>query len=245
MSNKVNQPQLPTDRSLILTTPANLINADLQSWQNFCTAAIDQLFDKNQTQELIWINSELTSILMEDIRAQIASLQFGVANQNYRLAFILAADQASIQVQNALLKILEEPPARTTIILATPNPASLISTILSRCQTIPLKNQPNLDISNPDLIADLTTLTNLCLQPDKISYGKLSLLASKYKAKTDARNFISSWLNQLTPNLATANSNQLKLADLSLKFQTWLDQNLSPTLALEKILFAIKSPVQN
>jgi hypothetical protein len=177
---------------------------------------------------------------MEDIRAQIASLQFGVANQNYRLAFILAADQAPVQVQNALLKILEEPPARTTLILATPNPASLIPTILSRCQIIPLKSQPNLEISDPELLADLTTLTNLCLQPDKVSHGKLSLLASKYKTKTEAKNFMTSWLNQLTPNLAVANSNQLKLAELSLKLQTWLDQNLNPTLALENF-FSIKT----
>lgn len=240
MSNKHNQPQFRADQSLILTTPAHLVGASLQNWQDFCKTAICLTLDQNLTQELVWINSELTSILIDDIRSEIAQLQFGVASRNYRLVFILAADLASAQVQNALLKILEEPPAKTTIILATSNPASLISTILSRCQIIPLTTESIQEITDPDLIADLATLTNFCRQPEEYSFGQLSLLASKYKDKITAKNFITSWLNLLIPDLVNANANQFKLARLSLQFQDWLTQNLNPVLALEQIFFTIK-----
>src|SRR5688572_2616112 len=46
------------------------------------------------------------------------------------------ADAMNAQAQNALLKTLEEPLGRTLIILLTDQPAALLPTIRSRCQTI-------------------------------------------------------------------------------------------------------------
>ncbi len=57
-------------------------------------------------------------------------------------AHLLTAGQA--ESANALLKILEEPPSNTTIILVTDNKNKLLPTILSRCQHIdipPLKRE--------------------------------------------------------------------------------------------------------
>jgi DNA polymerase-3 subunit delta' len=42
------------------------------------------------------------------------------------------------EAQNAFLKTLEEPPRDTVLILNTPNPASLLPTIISRCHMITL-----------------------------------------------------------------------------------------------------------
>jgi DNA polymerase-3 subunit delta' len=52
--------------------------------------------------------------------------------------FILEqSDLLNASAQNAMLKVLEEPPGRTIIILLTDQPGALLPTIRSRCQTIP------------------------------------------------------------------------------------------------------------
>ena len=45
----------------------------------------------------------------------------------------------SAQAQNALLKILEEPPKDLTFILVTTNPENIVNTVRSRCLSMPLK----------------------------------------------------------------------------------------------------------
>jgi DNA polymerase-3 subunit delta' len=51
-----------------------------------------------------------------------------------RMVLILSADKMNIQAQNALLKVLEEPPGNTFFILAATGISSLLPTILSRCR---------------------------------------------------------------------------------------------------------------
>ncbi len=53
-----------------------------------------------------------------------------------RFFLIDDADKMNIQSANALLKILEEPPHTSFIILLTSRPAQLLSTVRSRCQMI-------------------------------------------------------------------------------------------------------------
>ncbi|MCV0404232.1 MAG: hypothetical protein K5924_11120 [Chloroflexi bacterium] len=53
-----------------------------------------------------------------------------------RIVLIEQADQASEQIQNALLKVLEEPTDRHTFILVADEPSNLLPTIRSRCQPL-------------------------------------------------------------------------------------------------------------
>jgi DNA polymerase-3 subunit delta' len=53
-----------------------------------------------------------------------------------RVFIIEDADYMNDQAANALLKVLEEPPANTHLILTTTNPSALLATIRSRCQAI-------------------------------------------------------------------------------------------------------------
>lgn len=59
-----------------------------------------------------------------------------------RFILIAPADTLNIASANALLKMLEEPPANTLFILVTSQPQRLLATILSRCQIVdmPLPN---------------------------------------------------------------------------------------------------------
>ena len=60
-----------------------------------------------------------------------------------RKVFIIKdAEDLTAEASNALLKILEEPPAHVTFILTAANTAALPETIVSRCQVVPFRKTP-------------------------------------------------------------------------------------------------------
>ena len=56
----------------------------------------------------------------------------------YQTFIILEAQNLTLEAQNALLKILEEPAASVKILLTAPTPEGLLSTVTSRCQNLEL-----------------------------------------------------------------------------------------------------------
>lgn len=63
---------------------------------------------------------------------------------DYKVAIIRDAHRLTVQAQNALLKILEEPPSYAYLLLTSHEPQSLLTTVRSRLQTYsfaPLSNQ--------------------------------------------------------------------------------------------------------
>ncbi len=56
----------------------------------------------------------------------------------YRVIVIYEAQAMGDQAQNALLKLLEEPPPQTILLLCADRPDNLLPTIVSRCQQVPL-----------------------------------------------------------------------------------------------------------
>jgi DNA polymerase III delta prime subunit len=78
------------------------------------------------------------SISIDDIRAIQRFMQLKVpGNQPLRRAIIIENVEAmSIEAQNAFLKLLEEPPADTLIVLTSAHTQQLLPTILSRLQHI-------------------------------------------------------------------------------------------------------------
>lgn len=58
----------------------------------------------------------------------------------FRMILISDAPKMTVQAQNALLKLLEEPPDHTFFILTAPGLSGLVSTIISRCRQIRFKS---------------------------------------------------------------------------------------------------------
>ncbi len=77
---------------------------------------------------------------------QIRELQRGIALAPYqaqrRVVLILRAHEMSREAANALLKTLEEPPAESVLILTARSKESLLQTIVSRCEVLPLRPVP-------------------------------------------------------------------------------------------------------
>jgi DNA polymerase-3 subunit delta' len=60
----------------------------------------------------------------------------------WRIVLFEDADRSTEQAANALLKAIEEPPARTVWLLCAPSPDDLVVTIRSRCRLVTLRTPP-------------------------------------------------------------------------------------------------------
>ncbi|MGI3165333.1 DNA polymerase III subunit delta' [Pseudooceanicola sp. 200-1SW] len=61
------------------------------------------------------------------------------ADGGRRVVIVDATDELNTSAANAILKLLEEPPARTTLLLVTHQPSGLLPTIRSRCRVLRLR----------------------------------------------------------------------------------------------------------
>ncbi len=78
-------------------------------------------------------------IVIDDVRAVRRFLWLSAADGGWRAVIVDAADDMNRSAANALLKVLEEPPARTALLLVAHSPAALLPTIRSRCRTLDLR----------------------------------------------------------------------------------------------------------
>lgn len=77
-------------------------------------------------------------ITVDEIRRLLSFFHMSAAEGGRRLAIIDAADDMNPAAANALLKVLEEPPAGALILLVAHQPARLLPTIRSRCRLLRL-----------------------------------------------------------------------------------------------------------
>ena len=94
---------------------------------------------------LAWQHPDLTlvapieesrQIRIEQLRDLAAELALTSHAGGYKAGVITPADSMNRFAANALLKTLEEPPARTLLVLVASQPSRLPPTVLSRCQRI-------------------------------------------------------------------------------------------------------------
>jgi DNA polymerase-3 subunit delta' len=83
--------------------------------------------------------TELTVGEVRRIRSFFGST---AGNEGWRICIVDTADDLNISAANALLKMLEEPPARGLFLLVANQPGQLLPTIRSRCRRLDLKPLP-------------------------------------------------------------------------------------------------------
>ncbi len=215
--------QLPTLLELIDLPP----NSDLVTWQTAISTYLATL--ANQTATVFWYNSELTGLTTETARELVVAANYGNLTSPQQHV-VLAAETTNLSAQNALLKILEEPPLGFHVILAVRHTTKILPTIMSRCQQVHW--QTNCQPSTKTL-----TLTSRALDPT-ISFGKLIAMLQPYKERSSALELIETELTALhhasTPPTALI---------LKATLHCWqsLQQNSNVALTLEEWLFSIHS----
>lgn len=79
-----------------------------------------------------------TEIRVDEVRKLNKFFGLSSADGGRRVVIVDSADELNVQSANAILKMLEEPPARTTLLLISHQPARLLPTIRSRCRMLRL-----------------------------------------------------------------------------------------------------------
>lgn len=106
-------------------------------------------------------------ITVEEARKLKGFFALSSADGGRRVVIVDAADELNVSAANAILKLLEEPPARTTLLLVSHQPSGLLPTIRSRCRELRLTSLGPDDITRaldqagiepPDQTGALATL---------------------------------------------------------------------------------------
>jgi DNA polymerase-3 subunit delta' len=86
-------------------------------------------------------------IAVEDIRRSVGFFGATAGEGGWRIAIVDAVDELNRAGANALLKVLEEPPARALLLLVSHAPGRVLPTIRSRCRRLLLRPLEAADVA--------------------------------------------------------------------------------------------------
>lgn len=108
-------------------------------------------------------------ISVEEVRKMKSFFALSAADGGQRTAIIDSLDEMNTAAANALLKLLEEPPANVTFLLVAHQPARLLPTIRSRCRELRLAA-----LAPSDLADALTQAGGEIAPEDRTALAELS-----------------------------------------------------------------------
>ena len=200
--------------------------ADKQSINTF-----DVLFIEKDTE------SKATGIGIETIKLLQKKLFLKPLKSKNKLLVIEDAQLLTPEAQNALLKVLEEPPEHTYIILGTETKEALLPTILSRCQIIELEEERKQlsEKSIEELTLFIKALPELTLA-ERLSHAE-KLAKDKDKAITWVENLIIVLRDNLIQSYSLETAESIKkLQSLHTLLKT---TNVNPRFAIEHTLLGL------
>jgi DNA polymerase-3 subunit delta' len=112
------------------------------------------------------IRTEGLSIKVDEVRELITRTSWSPSVGNYRVVVIEDADRLTESAANALLKVIEEPGARTVWLLCAPTLTDVLPTIRSRCRHLTLRTP------------SIQAVTRLLIERDGINPKLASFAAS-------------------------------------------------------------------
>jgi DNA polymerase-3 subunit delta' len=108
-----------------------------------------------------------TEIRVDEVRAAMRIFQHAAGGSGWRVAIIDSADELNRNAANALLKIIEEPPARSLFLLVAHRPGRILPTIRSRCRLLMIE-----PLKEGEVIRAVTALNSVYSQRDIAAAAK-------------------------------------------------------------------------
>ncbi len=92
--------------------------------------------------DVVIVSSEngANSIHIDAIRAMRSDAYIKPNEADFKIFILVDADRMTLSAQNALLKVIEEPPGFTHFILTSSSPSALLDTVLSRVVDLPVSS---------------------------------------------------------------------------------------------------------
>ncbi len=135
------------------------------------------------------------TIKIEAIRSLRREIHVEPVEGNYKVFLVTDADRMNEESSNALLKVLEEPPEESILILSTSYPHLLLPTVLSRCQLICFRR-----LSREEVMGILQSKVDISESEAKfvagLSEGSPGKALSLLQWGLDERSEIIAWLKK-------------------------------------------------
>jgi len=179
---------------------------------------------------LTWFNQTGEGIGIDQVRQITTGLGYAGLSSGLQRIILLNAHQITLPAQNALLKILEETPHHTQIILVTPHSNQLLPTITSRC-----------------LVMNMTQTQTQQSTPSNSSFSYAQLLRASASqiieqgGQLKDRSIAIELLNQLLEEVhqLPVTSQTTSHAKLLLRGLSLLEENVNLRIVIEAVFFQI------
>ena len=179
--------------------------------------------------------------------SQIRKMGLSIASKpneaKFRMVLILNADKMNPQAQNALLKMLEEPPEKTFFVLISQEISSFLPTIISRCRKIRFKPLSQKHIEQ-NLINDFNINSQMAYIAARTAESDLKKSMMYLNLNSDDTTDNIDWIQKRKYLIATladiiqADTNKCISKGLMLSQKISLDMDmLDDTIAIMKTFF--------
>jgi len=204
------------------------INCLSSSQSDACGACVScKKIENNRHPDVHFISANNGQLKIEDIRQMQKEISLRAYEGKYKVFIIDDAHMLTPEASNCLLKVLEEPPRSSLIILITDKPGMLFKTIISRCKIIKFKplmreelrqelqNSQGLDKSTAHFLAyfsegrlgealrlkgtDIISERNVIIEKLKrpASFNSIELKADDRESLLFTLNILSAWFRDL------------------------------------------------
>ncbi len=173
---------------------------------------------------------EEKSIKIEAIRAMKSELALSLHANEGRDIVLVPADALTTIAQQALLKVLEEPPKRIKFWLVTHHPASLLDTIVSRSLLLRLSGKKRVGESS-----DLVDLSIFEASKPDLALAAVQGFSNVGAGREKAIEFVQALLLQFRKERPTGAANQT----VCLEALDWLNANAHVGLTLDNLMITL------
>ncbi len=156
--------------------------------------------DNETHADMHWARPESKSrvVTIDQMRELMREIQLKPAEAEYKVAVIVAADRLNVQAANAFLKTLEEPPAKSVLILLSTEPQRILETILSRCLRLNFSNE-GAHLLNAAQAEWLAQFGALAVSEQKSLFGRYRLLGMLLQKLGEIRSRVDETLTTRSP----------------------------------------------
>jgi hypothetical protein len=198
--------------------------------------------DRNHP-DVNWLGEDETVRILkiDQVRDLIAWSTLKPYESDWKLVAIISADRLNTQAQNALLKTLEEPPAKTIYCLLVENRSNLLDTIRSRSFELRIQPKSDSKVSAESLMIpdgfgqkrweDFFEQNQSLAKPELFSFLDFLMEYFHFLLQTNSKpEYFQAWLDTLDALYETKDA---------------LDSNVNQKLALTRLAICFKKALPN
>ena len=197
--------------------------------------------------------AEDTRITIRQIRDIQNALRLGANEGGRRIAIVNGAEWLNPQAQNALLRLTEEPPQNTSVILVASRASAIIATIRSRSVRIRFPSDETRALRGPDAEEDVVEIVSMLDGLRGRSVGEVLDFAENYRGAravaaesvTELIDVSAEWLRQdVKARVERGDTPTVRTLDAYRSVQQLrrdlIQRNANPQMVAERLLLGLR-----